>query len=146
MTRIAAGHPAIWPDICVANRDAILGALDSYRGALDAVRMLVDAGDGEGLLDVLERGRRARRNLPSVARVRGPLAELRVPVADRPGVISEVSAMALQLGVNIVDIEIAHSIEGDGGVLVLVVPTEGVGDFETALTDRSYHVSRTDLS
>ena len=30
MTRIAAGHPGIWPDICIANRDAIVAALDDY--------------------------------------------------------------------------------------------------------------------
>ena len=37
MTRIAAGNPGIWPDICVANRGAILAALDAYRASLDAV-------------------------------------------------------------------------------------------------------------
>ncbi len=30
MTRIAAGHPGIWPDICIANRDAIVAGLDDY--------------------------------------------------------------------------------------------------------------------
>ncbi|MGZ4797580.1 MAG: prephenate dehydrogenase, partial [Acidimicrobiia bacterium] len=44
MTRIAAGHPGIWPDICVANRDAILAALDAYRSSLDEVRALVARG------------------------------------------------------------------------------------------------------
>ncbi len=146
MTRIAAGHPGIWPDICVANRAAILDALDAYRASLDSVRAWVDAGDGGALLEALERGRRARRNLPSVARVRGPLAELRVPVPDRPAVLAEVTTMAGRLGVNIVDIEIAHSIEGDGGVLVLVVPVDGADAFDTALTDSGYHVSRSDMT
>ena len=41
MTRIAAGHPAIWPDICVANRDAIVASLDDYLRALEEVRTLV---------------------------------------------------------------------------------------------------------
>ena len=36
MTRIAAGHPGIWPDICAENRDAIVAALD---------RLLADAVD-----------------------------------------------------------------------------------------------------
>ncbi len=146
MTRIAAGHPGIWPDICVANRDAILAALDGYRGSLDRVRALVDAGDGDGLLAVLERGRRARRSLPTGARVSGPLAELRIPVPDRPAVLAEVTTMAGRLGVNILDIEIAHSIEGDGGVLVLVVPTAGAAPFEAELLGAGYHVARKDLS
>ena len=50
MTRIAAGHPGIWPDICVANRDAIVAALDDYLRALAVVRGLVAAGDGDALL------------------------------------------------------------------------------------------------
>ena len=28
MTRIAAGHPGIWPDICAENRTAIVEVLD----------------------------------------------------------------------------------------------------------------------
>ena len=59
MTRIAAGHPGIWPDILSANRDAVLQALDDYRDALGAVRALVVANDRQGLLDMLERARRA---------------------------------------------------------------------------------------
>ncbi len=36
MTRIASSHPSIWPDICLANRDAIVHALDGYLDELDA--------------------------------------------------------------------------------------------------------------
>ncbi len=146
MTRIAAGHPGIWPDICVANRDAILDALDAYRASLDGVRAMVERGDGDALLGALEHGRQARRNLPSGARVTGPLVELRIPVPDRPAVLAEVTTMAGRLGVNIVDIEIAHSIEGDGGVLVLVVATSGAEDFDRALAEAGYHVSQKDLT
>ena len=46
---------------------------------------------------------------------------MRVPVPDRPGVLAEVTTLAGELGVNIADLEIAHSGEGDRGVLILVV-------------------------
>ncbi len=46
---------------------------------------------------------------------------MRLPVPDRPGVIAEVSTLLGGLGVNIFDVEIAHSAEGDRGVLVLIV-------------------------
>ena len=146
MTRIAAGHPGIWPDICVANRDAIVGALDDYLDALGSVRALVAASDGGGLLTLLERARVARRNLPVGARTRGPLVELRVPVADRPGAIAEVTTLAGRLGVNIYDFETVHSIEGDSGVLVMVVSEEGVEPFEAALVEAGYHVSRSGIT
>jgi len=146
MTRIAAGHPGIWPDICVANRDAILAALDAYRASLDDVRRLVADTDGDALLATLEKGRAARRNLPVGRRAQGPFTELRIPVPDRSGVIAEVASIAQGLGVNIVDIEVAHSIEGESGVLVLVVPVAGADAFDAGLVAAGYHVSRSDLS
>jgi len=142
MTRIASGHPAIWPDICLANRDAIVAGLDDYLAALERVRALVAGADRAGLLDLLERARAARRNLPVGMPVGAELVELRVPVPDRPGVLAEVATVAFELGVNIVDFEVAHSAEGSSGVLVLVVPAVGAPAFESALTDRGYHHSR----
>ena len=49
LTRIAGSSPEMWRDICLANRDAILAALDGYLGDLSTVRAMVDAGDGPGL-------------------------------------------------------------------------------------------------
>ena len=49
LTRIAGSSPEMWRDICLANRDAILAALDGYLGELSTVRAMVDAGDGPGL-------------------------------------------------------------------------------------------------
>ena len=56
----------------------------------------------------------------------GALSELRIPVPDREGVIAEVATLAARLGVNIADLEIAHSLEGRQGVLVLVVGASGL--------------------
>jgi prephenate dehydrogenase len=145
MTRIAAGHPGIWPDICVSNREAIVAALDDYLRALSEVRELVETADRDGLLDLLERARNARRRLPVGMPTGEPLVELRVTVIDRPGVIAEVSTLAGAMGINIFDFEIAHSVEGGGGVLVLVIPERHADAFETALTERGYHHSRTAL-
>jgi prephenate dehydrogenase len=142
MTRIAAGHPGIWPDICVANREAIVRVLDNYLEALVRVRGLVDEGDRHALLDVLERARAARRNLPVGAPAGEELVELRIPVPDRPGVLAEVTTLAGSLGINIADVEIAHSMEGGGGVLVLVIAARQAGALEAALTERGYHTSR----
>ena len=145
MTRIAAGHPSIWPDICVANRDAIVAALDEYRGALDTVRALVDSQDRASLLEVLERARTARRSLPRGLDPEEALAELRVPIPDRPGSLAEVTTLAGSIGVNIADVEIAHSVEGGGGVLVLIVGARHADAFIGALSARGYHPARTEL-
>src|SRR5439155_8464537 len=65
MTRIAAGHPAIWPDICEENRAAIVEGLDGLIAGLRTIRDVVDRTDREALLAVLTRARAPRTNLPS---------------------------------------------------------------------------------
>jgi prephenate dehydrogenase len=145
MTRIAAGHPGIWPDICVANRDEIVVALDGYVQALRNVRALVAGGDRDGLLALLERARAARQRLPVGGAAGAALVELQIPVPDRPAVLAEVTTLAGSMGINIADIEIAHSVEGGGGVLSLLIPNADVEAYEAALTERGYHHTRRQL-
>jgi prephenate dehydrogenase len=146
MTRIASSHPAIWPDICLANRDAIVTALDGFLAELGHVREIVAGGDRAGLLELLESARVARRNLPVGIPADETLVELHIPVVDREGVLAEVTTLAFQVGVNIRDLEIAHSLEGASGVLVVVVPEAGAAPYEAALVERGYHVGRTPLA
>lgn len=61
-TRIAASHPEMWRDICLANRDALLGELDSYRSQLDELRSALAANDGGRLEEIFGIARRARRD------------------------------------------------------------------------------------
>ena len=139
MTRIAAGHPGIWPDICAENRDAIVDALDRLVAALSSMRDLVVLGDRPGLLAALERARSARVNLPTRVAHDTELVEMRVPVPDRPGVLAEITTLLGELDVNIEDLEIAHSVEGERGVLVLVVQAGAAEGTRTALTARGFH-------
>ena len=138
MTRVAAGHPGIWPDVCAANSQAIVATLDELVGELSAMRDRVASGDREWLLQVLERAALARRSLPTAAVRPERLSELRIPVPDRPGVLAEITTLAGTLGVNISDLEIAHSAEGERGVLVLVVAADDASTLQEGLADRGY--------
>ena len=85
MTRIAAGHPGIWPDICAENRDAIvevLDGLDRRRSARCATSW--PTATAPGCSAVLERARAARANLPGRVGRPGDLAEVRVPCPTGP--------------------------------------------------------------
>jgi prephenate dehydrogenase len=146
MTRIAASHPAIWLDILTSNRSAVLEALDAYLDGLQAARDLVATGDRDGLRALLDRARGARRNLPVGASIATDLVELRVPVPDRPGVLAEVTTTAGRLGVNVANIDIAHSLEGRAGVIELVIAAHDAPALEEALHELGYHTSRTDLT
>jgi prephenate dehydrogenase len=138
MTRVAAGHPGIWPDICAENARAIVDALDRLIGDLSAVRDEVAGHDRAALLETLESASAARRSLP--ARIARPdhLAELRIPVADEPGVVAELTSLAADAGIGIYDIEIAHSAEGPRGVLILVVEDTDALALAAAVEERGY--------
>jgi prephenate dehydrogenase len=137
MTRIAAGHPGIWPDICAENRDAITDTLDRLIDELKRVRGEVVDGDREGLLATLSRARAARLNLPVRVAV-AEVVEVRVPVPDRPGVLAEITTLASELAVNIHDLEIAHSAEGQAGVVLLIVDAGHAERFTGGLVARGY--------
>jgi prephenate dehydrogenase len=139
MTRVAAGQPGIWPDVCADNAGAIVAALDRLLSDLTTVRDRVAGRDRQALLDVLERASTARRRLPARAVRPEHLAEVRLPVPDRRGVLAEITTLAGDLGINIYDIEIAHSAEGTRGVLTLVVDAEAGGPLRDAATARGYH-------
>lgn len=145
MTRIASGHPGIWPDICAENRTAIVDVLDGLLASLTEVRGIVADDDREGLLTVLEQARTARANLPSRLSGVGDLCEVRIPVPDRAGVLAEVTTLAGTLDVNIADLEIAHSGEGDRGVLILVVEARAAERLRRKLVDQGYRPSVTPL-
>jgi prephenate dehydrogenase len=138
MTRIAAGHPGIWPDICMENQADIVATLDRLQAALQQLRALVASGDRAGILSLLERAREARINLPLRAPRPEDVSEVRVPVPDRPGVLAEVTTLLGELDVNIFDLEIAHSAEGERGVLVLIVDARSGDLARGALLARGY--------
>jgi prephenate dehydrogenase len=145
MTRVAAGQPSIWPDICEDNATAIVETLDLLIEALRTMRTRVADHDHTELLSVLTRAATARRGLAALVPRPDGLVEVRVPVPDRTGVLAEITTLAAELGVNLVDVEIAHSVEGDRGVLVLTVDGQSTATLVDALTERGYRSSSGEL-
>jgi prephenate dehydrogenase len=48
-TRIAASSPAMWRDVCLANRDALGQELARYRDLLDTLQKAIESGDAVAL-------------------------------------------------------------------------------------------------
>ena len=146
MTRIAAGHPEIWLDICEQNSEAIVAVLDEFSDRISRVRSLVAEADRDGLTTVLSQARRARTNLPSRYVRPQDLIEIRIPIPDRKGQIANITMLAADCDVNIADIEVAHSTEGAEGVLVLVVARAEVQRFLAVLAGQGYKPTSRELA
>lgn len=141
MTRIAAGHPAIWPAICEQNATAITAVLDELIGELTRLRGVIADDRADELLAHLDAARHARRNLPTTALQPEALAEVRIPVLDRPGEVAAIATLAADLDVNLFDLEIAHSAEGPRGVIVVVVEADRGERFRGGLMAQGYRPS-----
>ncbi len=59
-TRIASSDPAMWRDICLANRERLVVVLDRYQHDLSALRDALAQGDGERVMHVFSRAKKAR--------------------------------------------------------------------------------------
>jgi len=141
MTRIASGHPAIWLDICAENRPAIISTLSALIDGLSDMRTAVDTGDRAMILQRLTAARESRANLPSRIKALADLSEVRIPIPDRPGAAAEVFTLAAELGVNIPNFEVVHSVEGDRGIAVVLVETTSVELFRGGLMARGFKPS-----
>lgn len=142
MTRVAAGHPGIWPDICASNRLAITEVLDELIERLQAVRQDVADGDRQALAEGLGQARAARTSLPARALHPEELCEVRLAIPDRPGELARVVEISGDADVNLYDIEIAHGSEGDRGVLILVVHRDAADGLIEVLRDHDYRPRR----
>jgi 3-phosphoshikimate 1-carboxyvinyltransferase len=65
-TRIAGSDPVMWHDIFLANREAVLRTLDTFRDDLDVLRQAVVTQDGHHLLGVFTRARVAREHFGKI--------------------------------------------------------------------------------
>ncbi len=138
MTRIAAGNPTMWLDVCSDNRRAIVGVLDGLVTRLTTMREIVAGEDRDRLETVLRQAREARTNLPIRGIQPNELAELRIPIPDRPGAAAEVFTLAAELGVNISSFEVVHSVEGNRGIAVVLIGASSAELFRGGLLARGY--------
>jgi len=138
MTRIASGHPSIWIDICAENRPAITSALDGLIDGLIGMRDVVANDDRVQLHDRLQRARDARANLPVRGTHPNELAEMRIPIPDRPGAAAQIFTLAAELGVNVSSFEVVHSVEGNRGVAVVLVDASAADLYRGGLMARGY--------
>jgi prephenate dehydrogenase len=127
-TRVAGANGAIWTDIYISNRDALIGGIDMLAGRLQEVRDWLEAGDAVAVSAWNERARAARESLLDAGLVGGAdgesVLELRASVPNRPGVIAEIALALGGAGVNILDMVLSPSQDNSQGIVALWIAGE----------------------
>src|SRR6185312_15004860 len=95
--------PEIWGDIFTSNREAVAAVVDSVAARLRDAAELIRSGDREAVTEWHAGAAEDRRGLLEADLAGGPLRELRVVVANRPGTVAELALALGEAGVNIED-------------------------------------------
>ena len=59
-TRIASSNPVMWRDICMANAPALSRVLMAFTEEMGALARMIEARDGDGLLEIFEKAKQTR--------------------------------------------------------------------------------------
>jgi prephenate dehydrogenase len=118
-TRVAGANSAIWTDIYLSNRDALVAAIDQLAGRLQRVRAALSSADATAVTGWNDAARADRERLLGAGLTGGAVAELRIAVPNRPGVIAQIALALGGAGVNIRDLALAPSQDNRQGVVSL---------------------------
>jgi prephenate dehydrogenase len=142
-TRVAGANSAIWTDIYMSNRDALVSGLDELSGRLADVRAALAAGDAAAVTAWNERARAHRDALLGAGVAGGPLHEIRASVPNRPGVIAEIALALGRDGVNIVDMALSPSQDNRQGVVALwIAGDDHAQSAQRLIADLGFPVAR----
>jgi prephenate dehydrogenase len=123
-TRVAGANPAIWGDIFASNREAVAEAVDAVAGRLREAAVLIREGERDAVAGWHADAAADRRRLLEAELAGGPLRELRVVVANRPGTIAELALALGEAGVNIEDMALYPAPDMTSGAVSLWVSGE----------------------
>src|SRR4051794_16924163 len=142
-TRVAGANSAIWTDIYLANRDALVEQLDGAVARLNAVRAALTAADPEAVTSWNDAARDDRRRLLEAQLAGGPLHELRVSVPNEPGIVATLALELARAGVNIADMALYPTPDNSEGVVALwIAGDEPAARAESLVAERGYPVAR----
>jgi prephenate dehydrogenase len=142
-TRVAGANSAIWTDIYISNRDALIDEIDEIARRLDGVHAALEAGDAAAIAAWNDEARVDRDALLGAGLTGGSVHELRASVPNSPGVIAEIALALGGAGVNIVDMALSPSEDNRQGVVALWIGgDEQAGHAQELITDLGFPVVR----
>ena len=120
-TRVAGSNPAIWADIFASNRDAVADSVEAVARRLGEAAELIRGGDRDAVAAWHAAAGEDRRRLLESDRDAGPLRELRIVVANKPGTIAALALALGEAGVNIEDMALYPAPDMTSGAVTLWV-------------------------
>jgi len=142
-TRVAGANSAIWPDIYLANRDALVEGIDATIERLQRVRGDLAGADAQAIADWNTRAADDRRRLLERELAGGPVHELRVSMPNQPGVIAQLALELGRAGINITDMALYPAPDlRDGVVALWIAGDEPAGRAEALVAGLGFAVAR----
>jgi prephenate dehydrogenase len=142
-TRVAGANSAIWTDIYLANRDALVERIDDVARRLREVREALVAADAEAVTSWNDAAREDRRRLLEAQLAGGALHELRVSVPNEPGVVATLALELARAGIDIADIALYPTPDNSEGVVALwIAGDEPAARAESLVAERGHPVAR----
>jgi prephenate dehydrogenase len=120
-TRVAGSNPAVWADIFASNRDAIADSVEAVARRLGAAAELIRTGDTAAIGAWHGAAGEDRRRLLQAERPDGPLHELRIVVANKPGTMATLALALGEGGVNIEDMALYPAADMTSGAVSIWV-------------------------
>jgi prephenate dehydrogenase len=118
-TRVAGAPSAIWTDIYLANRDALVRELDGAVERLRAVRAALAAADMEAITAWNDGAAEDRRTLLESHLAGEEVFQLRASVPNQPGIVARIALELGRAGVNIADMALSPAPDMSEGVIAL---------------------------
>lgn len=142
-TRVAGANSAIWTDIYLANRDALIERIDDATRRLGEFRALLVAADAEGVTAWNDAAREDRRRLLEAQLAGGTVHELRASVPNEPGVVARLALELGRAGVNITDMALYPAPNQAEGVVALWIAGDEPAERALALiAEQGFPVAR----
>jgi prephenate dehydrogenase len=142
-TRLADSDPVLWARIAAGNAGPVAAELRAVAAALLAVAEDLARGDADAVERLVGAGRDARALLPGKAAAPRPAwSRIGVVLADRPGELARLFAVAGGVGVNVEDVAIEHAPDHPVGYVDLDVRPEHADRLLTALAAAGWSAHR----
>jgi prephenate dehydrogenase len=138
-TRVAGSNPTIWADIFASNREAVADSVEAVARRLGEAAELIRRGDRDAVAAWHAAAGEDRRRLLESDLDAGPLRELRIVVANRPGTIAALALALGEAGVNIEDMALYPAPDMTSGAVTLWVAGDEQAERAAALVRELGH-------